>query len=392
MRERHELFQVIDALEDQSRVKVAAVAPSVRVAMSEEFGLPPGRVSMGQIVAGLKLLGFDYVFDTNFSADLTIMEEGTELLSRLRKDPGAGPLPMFTSCCPGWINLVEKNYPELIPHLSSCKSPQGMMGALIKNVWAPRLERDPADVVSVSVMPCTAKKGEAHRPADRGATYSSKIDGPVPNNDYVLTTREIGRLFRLRKIALPALDAQVPDDPLGESTGAAVLFGATGGVMEAALRTAYELASGGQELPKMEMSDIRGLQGVKSSRVCIPNPDGKGPGAVVRVGVVHGTAETRALLERMKLGDPAAQFDFVEVMACRGGCIGGGGQSKSDDALVLQKRMAHVYNLDEKSELRKSHDNPSIQKLYESELGRPGSARSHALLHTHYSDRSEQTT
>lgn len=391
MRERHDLFQVIDALQDTERVKVAAVAPSVRVAMSEEFDLPPGKVSMGQIVAGLKLLGFDYVFDTNFAADLTIMEEGTELLSRLKKEPGAGPLPMFTSCCPGWINLVEKNYPELIPHLSSCKSPQGMMGAAVKNVWAHRMERDPADVVSVSIMPCTAKKDEAHRPADRAATYSAKLDTSVPNNDYVLTTRELGRLFRLHKIALPALEPQAPDDPLGESTGAAVLFGATGGVMEAALRTAYELASGGQPLPKIELNDIRGLQGVKSARVCIPNPDGEGPEAVVRVGVVHGTAETRALLERMKAGDETAQFDFVEVMACRGGCIGGGGQSKSDDPFVLQKRIAQVYCLDEKSAVRKSHENPSIKKLYEEELGEPGGHLSHQLFHTHYTDRSQDT-
>ena len=175
MRERHDLFEVIDALQDKERLKVAAVAPSVRVAISEEFDLPPGKVSMGQIVAGLKQLGFDFVFDTNFAADLTIMEEGTELLSRLKKEPGAGPLPMFTSCCPGWINLVEKSYPELIPNLSSCKSPQGMMGAALKNVWAPRMERDPADVVSVSIMPCTAKKDEAHRPADRATTYSAKL-------------------------------------------------------------------------------------------------------------------------------------------------------------------------------------------------------------------------
>lgn len=275
-----------------------------------------------------------------------------------------------------------------------------MMGALVKNFYARRvLGRDPADVVSVSIMPCTAKKDEAHRPADRTTTWSEKAGGPVPNNDYVLTTRELGRLLRLRRIHLPSLKGAPPEDPLGQSTGAAVLFGATGGVMEAALRTAYELMSG-QALPKLAFDDaVRGLQGVKSATVAIPirSPDGgkggKGPARAkeVRVGVVHGTAETRALLERMRRGDPEAQFDFVEVMACRGGCIGGGGQPKSDDPFILKKRMAHIYSLDEKAVLRKSHENPAITQLYEQELGKPLGHRSHELLHTSYQDRSAQT-
>jgi iron only hydrogenase large subunit-like protein len=232
-----------------------------------------------------------------------IMEEGSELLERLSGH--GGPLPMFTSCCPGWVNLVEKSYPELIPHLSSCKSPQGMMGALVKSYWAKQRGLDPSDVVMVSVMPCTAKKDEAHRPEDRAKTFSAKLGHTVPNNDYVLTTRELGRIMRLNKVSLPTLKGIKPDDPLGEGTGAAVLFGATGGVMEAALRTAYEVASG-QPLPKLEFGAVRGLQGVKAAEVSIPSSTGGDP-KVVRVGVVHGTAETRALLERIKAGEEGAR-------------------------------------------------------------------------------------
>ncbi|EFN55045.1 hypothetical protein CHLNCDRAFT_24040 [Chlorella variabilis] len=374
---------------------VCVTAPAVRVAIGEELGLAPGTITTGQMVAAQRQLGFDYVFDVNFGADLTIMEEGTELLQRLRHawgldlpaegsgGAGAGPLPMFTSCCPGWVTACEKSFPELLPHLSTCKSPQQMMGAVVKSHFAAKLGKRAQDICLVSVMPCTAKKYEA----ERGEMVR---EGEGPDVDYVITTREFGRLLRERHIPLASLPESAFDNPLGEGSGAGVIFGNTGGVMEAALRTAYELAAG-QPLPKLEEEAIRGLRGIKQATVTLPPTAPAGMASrQLRVAVASGIGQARHLLERMHTGH-SPHFDFVEVMACPGGCVGGGGQPKSADPLVLLKRMGAVYSIDERSAIRKSHENPSIQKLYKAcaeFLGEPGGSLSHQLLHTTYINRS----
>eukprot|EP00887_Chlorella_sp_A99_P003926 scaffold11.g3926.t1 len=356
-----------------------------------------------KMVTAQRELGFDYVFDVNFGADLTIMEEATELLGRVTHAmaggavpaPAAadhavvhaahapGPLPMFTSCCPAWINMVEKSYPELIPHLSTCRSPQQMHAAVIKSYVAPKLGVAAEDICLVSVMPCTAKKHEAER-------EELARESAGPDVDYVITTREFGRLLRHARIPLASLPPSQFDSPLGEGTGAGEIFGATGGVMEAALRTAYEMASG-QPLPKLEVESIRGLRGVKEAAVTLPPTASPGlAGQELRVAVASGIGNARHLLERMAAGE-APQYHFIEVMACPGGCIGGGGQPKTHDPLAVLKRMRGVYSIDEAATLRKSHDNPAVQALYRDFLERPSSPLSHELLHTHYSDRSLAT-
>ncbi|PRW56960.1 ferredoxin [Chlorella sorokiniana] len=396
--ERSEWREVAEELDAQRKVMVCITAPAVRVAIGEELGLGPGAVTTGQMVEAQRRLGFNYAFDVNFSADLTIMEEGTELLSRLRRawglDQGAdsghsghdshapGPLPMFTSCCPGWITTVEKSYPELIPHLSTCKSPAQMMGAVVKRHFASLINKKPEDICLVSVMPCTAKKYEAER-------GEMRREGEGPDIDYVITTREFGHLLRERHVPLASLPESGFDNPLvgGESTGAGVIFGNTSGVMEAALRTAYELATG-QELPRLKVEAIRGLTGIKEATLRLPDSAPNGfAGRELRVAVASGIGHARHLLQRMHEGT-APRYDFVEVMACPGGCIGGGGQPKSDDPLVLLKRMGAVYSIDERSAIRKSHENPSIQKLYKEFLGEPNGPLAHELLHTSYTDRS----
>ena len=367
--ENPDVREVLNLLERHDKVLVVQTAPATRVAIGEEFGMEPGSVSTGKMVAALKRLGFDYVFDTNFAADLTIVEEGSEFLERLKN---GGPFPMFTSCCPAWINLMEKNYPELINNVSSAKSPQQMLGPVVKTFFAKKKGIPVDDIVVVSIMPCTAKKDEAKRP-------QHTIDGR-PTVDVVLTTRELAKLIRMKKIPFASLPEENYDDPLGESTGAAVLFGATGGVMEAALRTAYELATG-KALPKLDFTDVRGLSGIKEAEVDI---DGK----KIRVAVAHGTAKVRELVDKIVSGE--VYYDFVEIMACPGGCIGGGGQPYSLDKDVLKKRMEGIYSIDERSVIRKSHENPSIKKLYEEFLERPLGHLSHELLHTTYSDRSRK--
>jgi len=367
--ENPDVREVLNLLERHDKVVVVQTAPATRVAIGEEFGMEPGSVSTGKMVAALKRLGFDYVFDTNFAADLTIVEEGSEFLERLKN---GGPFPMFTSCCPAWINLMEKNYPELINNVSSAKSPQQMLGPVVKTFFAKKKGIPVDDIVVVSIMPCTAKKDEAKRP-------QHTIDGR-PTVDVVLTTRELAKLIRMKKIPFASLPEENYDDPLGESTGAAVLFGATGGVMEAALRTAYELATG-KALPKLDFTDVRGLSGIKEAEVDI---DGK----KIRVAVAHGTAKVRELVDKIVSGE--VYYDFVEIMACPGGCIGGGGQPYSLDKDVLKKRMEGIYSIDERSVIRKSHENPSIKKLYEEFLERPLGHLSHELLHTTYSDRSRK--
>jgi len=383
--ERDHTSVVADLLDEkQDKVIVVQTAPATRIAISEEFEMEPGTVSQGQLVAALRALNFDYVFDTNFTADLTIMEEGTELIGRIQK---GGPFPMFTSCCPAWINLVEKCYPEYLPNLSSCKSPQGMLGALVKELFAKKLGRKPEDVIMVSIMPCTAKKDEAKRrqlsragrEAGHHADSYDAIEGEAsPDVDVVLTTRELGRLLRRYKIPFASLKDSEYDAPLGIGSGAAVIFGATGGVMEAALRTAYEVVTG-ETMTRPEYMAVRGLEGVREATVNMNGID-------VRVAVAHTTGHARKLLDMIKSGE-APDYHFIEVMACRGGCLGGGGEPKSLDPDVLKKRVKAIYGMDASMSLRKSHENPQIKEIYEQHLEKPGSEKAEELLHTYYRDR-----
>eukprot|EP00890_Picochlorum_soloecismus_P003486 jgi/Picsp_1/4138/NSC_01647-R1_fe-only len=382
IKERSEWRQVMDELEDKRKVMVAMTAPSVRVALGEEVGLGPGTITSGQMVTAQRMLGFDHVFDVNFAADLTIMEEGTELIQRLLKkwsnDPNVST-PMFTSCCPAWVNLVEKSHPELINNLSTCKSPQQMLGAVVKNYFATVLGKPPSDICVVSFMPCTAKKYEAER------KEMHTVDDTVQDVDYVLTTREFGQMLRLRRIPLGSLEESEFDSPLSKSSGGAMLFGASGGVMESALRTCYELVTGAP-LPRLELEELRGAHGVKMATVEFPAETKikEFANKKVRVGVTSGIGNVRHLLENLK----EDHFDFIEVMACPSGCIGGGGQPKKKDADAVLKRMGSVYAIDSEAKIRKAHENKDILLLYETYLGDYGGEKAHKLLHTHYTDRS----
>ncbi|KUJ73084.1 hypothetical protein AVO41_03390 [Thiomicrospira sp. WB1] len=356
---------VIHTLDHHRRVSAVQVAPATRVAISEEFGMKPGTISTGRMINALRQLGFDHVFDTNFAADLTIMEEGTELLNRLKAQKN---LPLFTSCCPGWINWVELNRPDLLPHLSTTKSPQQMHGALSKRgAFARSLGDDfaqgQAEPYVVSIMPCTAKKDESKRPG---------VSGDV---DQVLTTRELARMIKTRGIAFNALpeDGRF-DNPLGESTGAAQIFGASGGVMEAVVRTAAHLIGQEDQMP-LEWHQLRGVaKGIKTAEI---------PG-VGKVAICNGIAAAQELLTTDLWRD---EFVAIEVMACVGGCLGGGGEPKSMDPQVLEKRMQAIYSIDQNAPRRRSYENPDIQTLYQTELTQPGSDQAHALLHTHYAPR-----
>jgi NADP-reducing hydrogenase subunit HndD len=363
------------------KIYVAHIAPAVRVAVSEQFGLKPGTISTNRLVTALKELGFDYVYDTNFAADLTIMEEATEFTRRVKE---GGPFPMFTSCCPGWINLIEKSYPDMEPHLSSCKSPQGMMGALIKRLIAQRLNVAPDQIVNVSIMPCVAKKDEIARP--QLTLEMTDKDGKkkvIPETDYVLTTREIGHLIEKERIPFASLPETDFDNPLGETTGAAALFGATGGVLEAALRTAYTMITG-QELTKeqVDFQSVRGAASVREATIPVA-------GTPVNVAVIHGTANIRKVVESVRDGGKYKDFHLIEVMACPGGCVGGGGEPKTGtiDPNIIKERIAAIYEIDKNKPLRKSHENPAIKQLYADYLGEPASHKAHEILHTHYSDR-----
>lgn len=358
--------QVWAALADPRKHVVVQTAPAVRVSIGEMFGLPPGTVATGQLVAALRRLGFDRVFDTDFAADLTIMEEGHELLERLER---GGTLPMITSCSPGWIKFIEHFYPQLLPHLSTCKSPQQMFGALAKTYYARKMGLSPKDIFVVSIMPCTAKKFEENRPEMRSSGYQDV--------DAVLTTRELGRMLKQAGIDLKSLPAEEYDAPLGISTGAAVLFGATGGVMEAALRTAYEVKTG-KTLTNLNFMGVRGLEGVKEAEVDLN-------GLRLRVAVAHSLSQARKLMDRLASGQ--ADYHFIEIMCCPGGCIGGGGQPIPTTAVIRQKRSEGIYAADERMAIRKSHENPAVQALYKEFLGRPLSQKSHELLHTHYTAR-----
>jgi len=334
------------------------------------FGMAPGTISTGKLVGGLKAAGFAFVFDTNWGADLTIMEEGTELLGRLKK---GGPFPMITSCCPAWINLAEKLYPDFLPNLSSCKSPQGMLAAIVRTYWADRLGKRPQDIFLCSVMPCTAKKDEILR-------ESLGRDG-YQDIDMVITTREAGRFMREQGVTDWSAVEELPyDNPMGESTGAAMLFASTGGVMEAALRTAYEVGTG-KRLEKVDFEACRGFEGIKQATIDFD-------GTPLKIGVVHAASNVRKLLDAIRAAPDKLGFHFIEVMSCQGGCIGGGGQPKSDDPLALEKRMRSVYSLDKTWITRRSHENASLNALYKQFLEAPNSHKAHELLHCHYHDRS----
>ncbi len=365
--EKDDTDKVWEALHDPQKHVIVQVAPAIRVSIAEEFAQPAGDLATGKLVAALRELGFQRVFDTDFSADLTIMEEGHELLDRIQN---GGVLPMITSCCPGWINYIEHYYPELLPHLSSCKSPQQMFGALAKTYYAQITGIPSGDIFLVSIMPCIAKKFEAARPEMRSGTF--------PDVDAVLTTRELGRMLRHQGIDFNMLPDGEFDAPLGISTGAAAIFGTTGGVMEAALRTVYEVVTG-QTLKKLEFSEIRGLDGIKGALVDLA-------GQKINVAVAHGLGNAKQILEKIKQGKCDATF--IEIMACPGGCIGGAGQPYNNTAgQVRQDRMRALYGLDQGMPLRKSHENPAVVQLYREFLDKPLGERSHHLLHTTYLDR-----
>jgi iron-only hydrogenase group A len=368
LRGQTDIREVVVALNDPEKFVVVQHAPAVSVTLGEEFGLKPGADVMGIMTAALRRLGFDRVYDTSFSADLTIMEEGTELVQRVTNK---GVLPMFTSCSPGWIKFVEQFYPEFLPNLSTCKSPQQMLGAIIKSYVAQKENVDPTKIFSVSVMPCTAKKFEAQRPEMAGGHHGADIDA-------VLTTRELARLIRSGGIDMTALEPEHADSPLGERSSAGKLFGATGGVMEAAIRSAYYLITG-KELEDLKVQAVRGMKGIKEAQVEIGD-------LTVGVAVVSGLANARQLLEEIRAGK-RPDLHFVEVMTCPGGCIDGGGQPIGADIEAVRARMQALYTLDRDETLRTSHANQAVKRLYEEFLGEPCGECSHHLLHTHYAER-----
>ena len=368
LREKDNTKDVWKELKNEEKFVIAQVAPAVRVALGEEFDLPVGTVVTGKMVTALKKMGFDNVFDTNTAADLTIMEEGTELIQRLKENKN---LPMITSCSPGWIKYIEMNYPEKLENLSTCKSPHEMFGALLKSYYAEKLGLDPKRMCVVSVMPCVAKKYESQR-------AEMEVDG-IRDVDYVITTRELARMIKQANIDFNKLEDSEFDAPMGEATGAGAIFGTTGGVMEAALRTVAEVLTG-KELEKIEFEAVRGENGIKRAVVNIEDKQ-------VKAVVAHGLANAQKIMEEIKNGK--ADYQFVEIMACPGGCIMGGGQpihSSKDkmDMDIRELRAKALYSIDEKSNIRKSHKNPVIEKIYEEYLKEPGSHKAHELLHTHY--------
>ena len=385
--EQRHVDAVWAALDDPEQLVVVQTAPAIRAALGECFGYPAGTRVTGQMTAALRGLGFDKVFDTDFTADLTIVEEANELLHRLTRALVHGEevaLPQFTSCSPGWINFAEHFFPDMLENLSSCKSPQQMFGALAKSYYAEQLGIDPAKMTVVSVMPCTAKKYEAAR--------DEMTDSGVRDVDYVLTTRELGEMIREAGIDFAALPGEEMDAPLGISTGAADIFANTGGVMEAALRTAHHVITG-RPLPteQMHVAPLAGLEGVKEASVTITDPVPAWDfldGVKVNVAVAHGLGNARGLLERIRGGE--ASYHFVEVMTCPGGCIGGGGQPRMTTDEVRRARIAAIYEEDEHKAIRMSHENPAVIELYERFLEKPLGERSHHLLHTFYESRMKE--
>ena len=366
--EKDSITEVLKALRDPEKYVIVQTAPAVRAALGEEFGMPVGRNAKGKMVSALRELGFDKVFDTNTGADFTIMEEGTEFIERIQNK---GTLPMITSCCPSWVRFIELNYPDLTPHLSTCKSPHTMYGALLKSYYAEKEKIDPSKIYVVSVMPCIAKKFERTRDDMDGAGYKDV--------DAVITTRELAKMIRKANINFIDLPDTEFDDPMGEATGAAAIFGATGGVMEAALRSVADILEG-KSLGKLDYEEVRGEKGIKRAILNIA-------GKEVKVVVASGLKNAETIMEEIKNGK--ADYDFVEIMACPGGCVMGGGQpirsSKERMNIDIRKRRSEVlYDIDEKSTYRKSHENPVLKKIYADYLGEPGGKKAHKLLHTSY--------
>lgn len=378
--EKSEVNAVWNDIHNPELTVVIETAPAIRVGIGEAMGMGPGALVTGQMVAGLRRLGFDKVFDTQFTADLTIMEEGHELIKRLTS---GGTIPMITSCSPGWIKFIEHFFPGQIPHLSTCKSPQQMFGALAKTFYAEKTGIDPRKIRVVSIMPCTAKKFEAGRPEMNSAFHywekkmKLKKSDMFIDVDYALTTRELARMFRQAGVDFARLPSEEFDNPLGKSTGAAVIFGATGGVMEAALRTAYEVVVG-KPLPAVDFTMVRGMEGIREAEVDLA-------GTKVRVAVAHTLSNARKLLDQIKEGK--SPYHFIEVMACPGGCLGGGGQPIPTTWEIRQKRSESIYKEDINLGIRKSHENPEIITLYKEWLEKPLGEKSHHLLHTEYTRR-----
>lgn len=383
--ERNYIDQVWDAIYDENTHVVVQTAPAVRVALGEDLGVDTGEIVTGKMVTALKRLGFNSVLDTDFTADLTIIEEGNELLTRLKralvdKDPNVR-LPMATSCSPGWIKFIEHTYPEYLDNLSTCKSPQQMFGALAKTYYAQKRNIDPAEIVSVSIMPCTAKKFEADRPEMRSSGFKDV--------DFVLTTRELAVMIKQAGLDFAKLPESDYDSIMGQSTGAAVIFGATGGVMEAALRTAYEVVTG-REVPfdGLNITAVRGMDGVREAAITI---DGTKPewnfleGATLKTVVAHGLVNAKKVMDSVR--DGKADYHFIEIMACPGGCLGGGGQPVPTNKEIREKRAKAIYQEDAGKQIRKSHENPEVVGIYAEFLKEPLGHKSHELLHTHYKAR-----
>jgi NADH-quinone oxidoreductase subunit G len=377
LRERSETEEVWNAILDPKRIVVVQEAPAIRVSLAEEFGMEMGSVTVGKMYAALKKLGFDYVFDTNFTADLTIMEEGTELIERVKS---GGKLPLITSCSPGWIKFMETYFADFSEYTSTCKSPQQMFGALVKTYFAKEKGLDPANIVSVSIMPCTAKKFEARRP--------EMNDSGFQDVDYVLTTRELVRMIKEARLDFKNLPEEQAHDIMGAYTGAATIFGATGGVMEAAVRTAYYILAG-KPLDNLEVKIVRGMEGIKEGTLSIPSKD---LGELdVKVAVAHGLGNARMLLDKVRRQieeTGKSEYAFIEIMACPGGCVGGGGQPYGCDIADRARRGEGLYREDAGLAKRQSHENPEVARIYKNFLKKPGSEMSHALLHTCYWERS----
>ncbi len=382
--EKDQIDDVWAALDDPDKHVIVQTAPAIRAALGECFDYPPGTCVTGKMVSALRRIGFDGVFDTEFAADLTIMEEGNELLMRLKRalvDKEEVALPQFTSCSPGWIKYAEHFYPELLPNISTCKSPQQMFGAAAKTYYAEKIGKRPEDIVVVSIMPCTAKKFENRRP--------EMNDSGVRDVDIVLTTRELGRMIKQAGIDFASLPDERMDSILGMSSGAADIFANTGGVMEAALRTAYEIVTG-KPLPfkKLHIKPIAGLEGVKEASIEISETVPEWSflkGVTLNVAVAHGLGNAKKVIERIKAGE--AGYHFVEIMTCPGGCIGGGGQPRMTSDEVRKARIEAIYREDEGKKIRKSHENPEIKQIYEEFLKKPLGEKSHYLLHTEYEAR-----
>ncbi len=383
LREKNELDYVWDAIQDPEKIVVVQEAPAIRVSLAEEFGMELGLATPGKMYAALKKIGFDHIFDTNFSADLTILEEGTELINRIKE---GGTLPLITSCSPGWVKFMETYFPDFAEETSTCKSPQQMFGALVKTYFAEKHNIDPEKIVCVSVMPCTAKKFEARRPEMRDSGYQDV--------DYVLTTREFIRMIKEAGIDFRTIEEEKAEELMGRYTGAGTIFGATGGVMEAAVRSAYFLLTG-ENLPNLDVEVVRGMDGIKEAELVIPTKElGELP---IKVAVAHGLGNARKLLNKVRSQikeTGKSEYGFIEIMACPGGCVGGGGQPYGSDLAMRARRGQGLYKEDKSMVMRQSHENPSVMGedgIYAKFLGHPGSKKSHTLLHTNYYKRSTNT-